>query len=174
MTRAFSSTPEINALAAARDQNRRVRVLQRVGRVERPQQLVVGSVVGRLVAAPHLQRDLHESIASINVVLKHVSEGEGYPHKFITDKAEAERISRTFDTLDKAASAQFPKASIHVHERKAGSICYVSLSEVPGERPVASLIFIFEVNQAKANFAQKMGDAGTSWSLANVYNPLSE
>ena len=50
--------PQGFSLAAAGDQNRRVRVLQRVGRVERPEQLVVGSLVGRLVSAPHLQGDL--------------------------------------------------------------------------------------------------------------------
>jgi phospholipid/cholesterol/gamma-HCH transport system substrate-binding protein len=56
------------------------------------------------LADEKLQRDLHESVASINVVLKQVAEGDGYPHKFITDKNEAEKISRTFENLEKVSN----------------------------------------------------------------------
>ncbi len=51
-----------------------------------------------------LHRDLRESVASVNKVLKSVSDGEGYPHKFLTDKDEAERISRTLASLDKSSA----------------------------------------------------------------------
>jgi phospholipid/cholesterol/gamma-HCH transport system substrate-binding protein len=37
-------------------------------------------------------------------VLKDVSQGEGYPHRFISDKAEAERISRTIESLDRTSA----------------------------------------------------------------------
>ena len=47
------------AFSAAGDQDRRVRVLQGIGRIERPEQLVVRSLPWRLVSAPHLQDDLH-------------------------------------------------------------------------------------------------------------------
>jgi phospholipid/cholesterol/gamma-HCH transport system substrate-binding protein len=56
------------------------------------------------LADEKLQRDLHESVASVNVVLKQVAEGDGYPHRLLTDKNEAERISRTLDNLDRSAS----------------------------------------------------------------------
>lgn len=56
------------------------------------------------LADEKLQRDLHESVASINIVLKQVAEGDGYPHRFITDKNEAEKISRTFDNLEKVTN----------------------------------------------------------------------
>ena len=46
-------------LSAAGNQDRRVRVLQGIRRIERPEQLVVRSLPGRLVSAPHLQGDLH-------------------------------------------------------------------------------------------------------------------
>jgi phospholipid/cholesterol/gamma-HCH transport system substrate-binding protein len=51
-----------------------------------------------------LQRDLRESIAGINIVLKQVSEGEGYPHRFLTDRAEADRISHALENIDKTTS----------------------------------------------------------------------
>lgn len=51
-----------------------------------------------------LHQDLRGSVASLNSVLKNVAEGDGYPHKFITDKAEAERISHMLANIDKSAS----------------------------------------------------------------------
>lgn len=56
------------------------------------------------LADEKLQRDLHESVASVNHVLKQVAEGDGYPHKFLTDKGEADRISRTLESLDRATA----------------------------------------------------------------------
>jgi phospholipid/cholesterol/gamma-HCH transport system substrate-binding protein len=55
------------------------------------------------LADDKLQRDLHESVASLNNVLKQVSEGDGYPHRLLTDKGEAERISHTLASLDRVA-----------------------------------------------------------------------
>jgi phospholipid/cholesterol/gamma-HCH transport system substrate-binding protein len=37
-------------------------------------------------------------------VLQQVSGGEGYPHKFLTDKEEAARISRTLDSLQRTSA----------------------------------------------------------------------
>jgi phospholipid/cholesterol/gamma-HCH transport system substrate-binding protein len=51
-----------------------------------------------------LQRDIRTSVASFSLVLKQVSEGDGYPHRFITDKAEAERISHLLTSLDQTAT----------------------------------------------------------------------
>ena len=56
------------------------------------------------LANEQLQSDLRASVASLNTVLRQVSEGDGYPHKFITDKAEAERISRMVESLDRTAN----------------------------------------------------------------------
>jgi phospholipid/cholesterol/gamma-HCH transport system substrate-binding protein len=53
------------------------------------------------LADDKLHQDLHESVASVNQVLKQVAEGDGYPHRLLTDKAEADRISRTLDNLDR-------------------------------------------------------------------------
>jgi phospholipid/cholesterol/gamma-HCH transport system substrate-binding protein len=60
--------------------------------------------ITRSLADEELQRDLKQSVASLNKVMRDLSEGEGYPHKFITDKAEAERISRTFDSLNRTST----------------------------------------------------------------------
>lgn len=56
------------------------------------------------LADDKLQRDLHESVASMNRVLKDVAEGDGYPHRLLTDKAEADRISRTLENLDRTTT----------------------------------------------------------------------
>jgi phospholipid/cholesterol/gamma-HCH transport system substrate-binding protein len=56
------------------------------------------------LANEQLQSDLRASVASINVVLRQVSEGDGYPHKLLTDKAEAQRISRMLEDLDRTAA----------------------------------------------------------------------
>jgi phospholipid/cholesterol/gamma-HCH transport system substrate-binding protein len=55
-------------------------------------------------ADPQLHKDLKGSVASLNVVLSEVAHGDGYPNKFLTDKAEAERISRTLANLDQATA----------------------------------------------------------------------
>lgn len=55
-------------------------------------------------ADERLHKDLRETVASFNVVLKHVTDGEGYPHRFLTDPQESERISRTVANLDRASA----------------------------------------------------------------------
>ncbi len=47
-----------------------------------------------------LHKNIRESAASINVMLKHVTEGDGYPNRFLTDEKEAERISNVVENLD--------------------------------------------------------------------------
>jgi phospholipid/cholesterol/gamma-HCH transport system substrate-binding protein len=56
------------------------------------------------LADERLQRDLRESIAGVNAILKQVNEGEGYPHRFLTDKGEAERISHMLENLDRTSA----------------------------------------------------------------------
>ena len=56
------------------------------------------------LADEQLHRDLHQSVASVNQVLKQVAEGDGYPHRLLTDKNEADRISRTLDSIDRATA----------------------------------------------------------------------
>jgi phospholipid/cholesterol/gamma-HCH transport system substrate-binding protein len=59
------------------------------------------------VAEPLGDDDLHEdirgSVASIRAILHEVAEGEGYPHKLLTDPSEAERISRVIDSLERTS-----------------------------------------------------------------------
>lgn len=51
-----------------------------------------------------LHRDLRESVASLNSVLKAVDSGDGYPHRLLTDKNEADRISRAVENLDRTSA----------------------------------------------------------------------
>ncbi len=51
-----------------------------------------------------LQKDIRDSVASLNSVMHQISDGEGYPHRLLTDKVEADRISHTLETLDHTAA----------------------------------------------------------------------
>ncbi len=52
----------------------------------------------------NLHKDLRGSVAGLHVLLDQLSAGDGYPHKLLTDKEEAERITRTIQNLDRATS----------------------------------------------------------------------
>jgi phospholipid/cholesterol/gamma-HCH transport system substrate-binding protein len=54
------------------------------------------------LADEKFQRDLRESVAGINTVLSQISSGDGYPHRFLTDRAEADRISHTLESIDRS------------------------------------------------------------------------
>ncbi|MBK9264096.1 MAG: MCE family protein [Polyangiaceae bacterium] len=62
------------------------------------------SKVSESLADERLHQDIRGSAASMNKLLSDVANGEGYPRKFLTDKDEAERISRTLQNLDRASS----------------------------------------------------------------------
>ena len=51
-----------------------------------------------------LHEDVREIARSTNVLLKEVTEGQGYPHRFLSDPREAERISATVEGLSDAAT----------------------------------------------------------------------
>jgi len=53
---------------------------------------------------PKLHQNLRESVAGVNTILKQVYEGNGYPHRFLTDPAEADRISHLIENLDKTSA----------------------------------------------------------------------
>jgi phospholipid/cholesterol/gamma-HCH transport system substrate-binding protein len=60
--------------------------------------------VSESLADDKLQNDLHEGIAALNTVLGQVAHGDGYPHRLLTDKEEADRISRTVQNLERASN----------------------------------------------------------------------
>lgn len=55
-------------------------------------------------ADERLHKDLRESVAQLNKMLTHVTEGEGYPRRFLTDKEEAERISRAIEGFERIST----------------------------------------------------------------------
>ena len=61
------------------------------------------SKMSESLADERLHQDIRGSAAAINKVLGDVANGEGYPHKFLTDKEEAERISHTLKNIDRAS-----------------------------------------------------------------------
>ncbi|MDI1432165.1 MlaD family protein [Polyangium sorediatum] len=62
------------------------------------------SKMSESLADERLHQDLRGSVSSMNKLLKDVAEGDGYPRKFLTDKEEAERISRTLQNIDRASA----------------------------------------------------------------------
>jgi len=62
----------------------------------------VGTVAESL-ANEKLHADIRGSAHALNVLLAQITKGDGYPHRLLTDKAEADRISRVVDNLDGAS-----------------------------------------------------------------------
>ena len=60
--------------------------------------------VSESFAGDEVQDNIRGSIHSVNIILKSVAEGDGYVSKLLTDPREAERLSRTVSSLDKAGS----------------------------------------------------------------------
>jgi phospholipid/cholesterol/gamma-HCH transport system substrate-binding protein len=57
-------------------------------------------VVAQQLANEGLHKDIRESARALNSLLTQVTEGDGYPHRLLNDKAEADRISRAIESLD--------------------------------------------------------------------------
>jgi phospholipid/cholesterol/gamma-HCH transport system substrate-binding protein len=55
------------------------------------------------LADERLHRDLRAAVNKLDKLLGQVTDGQGYPHKLLTDPAEAERISHTVSDLGRAA-----------------------------------------------------------------------
>jgi phospholipid/cholesterol/gamma-HCH transport system substrate-binding protein len=60
--------------------------------------------VGDNLNNEQLQADLRRSVASFDKLLRQITDGDGYPHKFITEKEEAARVSRLIDSLDRTSA----------------------------------------------------------------------
>jgi phospholipid/cholesterol/gamma-HCH transport system substrate-binding protein len=61
------------------------------------------SRVASQLADERLHNDLRSAVKKLDRLLGEVTEGQGYPHKFLTDPAEAQRISSAIAKLDKSA-----------------------------------------------------------------------
>ncbi len=59
--------------------------------------------VVKTFADEQVQRDFKSSVHSLRVILHTVAEGDGYAHKLLADPAEAERISRAMDNLERTS-----------------------------------------------------------------------
>lgn len=68
------------------------------------------SVLGNLdkasesLADDKVQQDLKSTIHSVNIILRHVAEGDGYANRLLSDPEEAERLSRAVANLDKTSA----------------------------------------------------------------------
>lgn len=76
--------------------------LDGIGKVAGRAEKTMGKIdqVAENLANEDLHKDIRESAHSINIMLKHVTEGDGYPNRFLTSKEEADRISHVVENLD--------------------------------------------------------------------------
>jgi phospholipid/cholesterol/gamma-HCH transport system substrate-binding protein len=51
-----------------------------------------------------LHKDIREAAAGMNVLLEQLTAGEGYPHRFLTDPQESERISRAIASFEQTST----------------------------------------------------------------------
>ncbi len=63
----------------------------------------VGSVADSL-SDEELHDDLRASVRAFKLLLTQVTEGRGYPHRFLTDPREADRISRAVEGIDRSTA----------------------------------------------------------------------
>ena len=54
-------------------------------------------------ADEELHENLRGVVRSLNLAMQQVTDGKGYPHRLLTDPIEADRISRTLESLDKSS-----------------------------------------------------------------------
>ncbi len=60
--------------------------------------------LARSLADEQLHADLRASVKKIDRLLGQLTEGDGYPRRFLADKEEAARISRTVESVDRSAA----------------------------------------------------------------------
>lgn len=60
--------------------------------------------VAAALADEQLHADIRASAKKVDRILGEVTEGQGYPHRLLSDPEEAKRISRTIENLDKSAA----------------------------------------------------------------------
>ncbi len=66
---------------------------------------------GESFADDEVQKDIKGTIRSVNVILHHMAEGDGYANRLLTDPAEAERLSRAIANLDRTSAEMAATAS---------------------------------------------------------------
>jgi phospholipid/cholesterol/gamma-HCH transport system substrate-binding protein len=80
-------------------------LMRRIDRMAGKAEMALGGVsqLTSELSNEDLHRDLRNGVREFGVLLKHLNEGRGYPHRFINDPAEADRISTTVSNIDRAA-----------------------------------------------------------------------
>lgn len=80
-------------------------VMAQVGPMAKHAEAILSNleVTSGAIADGQTRDDLKASAHSINLILREVAEGEGYAHRLLADKSEAERMSRAVASLEGAA-----------------------------------------------------------------------
>ena len=76
-----------------------------VGSMAQHADTILGNLenTSKTLADEKFRTDVQGTISSLHVTLDQVSQGDGYLHKLLTDKAEADRLSRTMANLERAS-----------------------------------------------------------------------
>jgi phospholipid/cholesterol/gamma-HCH transport system substrate-binding protein len=108
---------------------------------------------GASLADDNVQKDLRNTIHSVNIILNHVAEGDGYANKLLSDPVEAERLSRAIENFDKT-SAEMAATATEVRQ------LVNRINRGPGF--AHSVIYETEGNEAIASFASAADEMALS------------
>ncbi len=80
--------------------------MKALGQIGGEAEATMGDVkrVASALADEKLHADLRAGVKKVDRLLGEVVDGQGYPHRFLSDPEEAKRISRTIDNLDKTTA----------------------------------------------------------------------
>ncbi len=80
-------------------------ILGRVGSIAGTAETTMGEfgALARTFSNERLHKDIRDSASSLKLLLRQLTKGQGYPHRFLTDEREAERISKTVRNIDRAS-----------------------------------------------------------------------
>lgn len=88
-----------------------------IGNITAKAESVLGNLdrLSKDLADETLNQDLRSAMHSAASILKNVAEGDGYAHRLIADPAEAQRVSRAIESLERTSS-ELAQTSAEAHQ----------------------------------------------------------
>jgi len=88
-----------------------------VGSITKKTDSVLGNLdkVSKNLADDGLQEDFRSAVRSVNIIVKNVAQGDGYVNRLLTDKQEAERLSRAIASFERT-SAELSQAAADIRK----------------------------------------------------------
>lgn len=91
-----------------------------VGAITKKTDSVLGHLdkVSAKLADDGMQADLRSAVSSVNVIVKNIAHGDGYVNRLLTDRAEAERLSRAIENFERTTQ-ELSQAAADIHKLTA-------------------------------------------------------